>query len=54
MIIYIVIHGYDHEGFEIDGVFTSEEKAKEFKETIPYGDYKEIIEWEVDTKREFP
>lgn len=54
MIIYIVIHEYDYEGFEIDGVFDSKEAAEEFKSKIRRGDNQAIIEWELNTFRDDP
>jgi len=54
MKVYVVQMDYDYEGSELRGVFSTEEKAMAFLETLGsgvcYGP--DVEEWEVDGKCE--
>jgi endo-alpha-1,4-polygalactosaminidase (GH114 family) len=48
--IYVVNEGYNYEGSQTLGVFSTEEKAKEAVNKLQsYGDYVHVIEYVVDT-----
>ena len=45
--VFVVTAG-EYSAYRVIGIFTSEEKAQEFKDTFPCGDYNEIETYDLD------
>lgn len=52
MKVYLLLHGYDHEGFMIEGIYTTRELAEKASDNVEYvypvyGEWLEIEEHDV-------